>query len=48
MDLQQLKDKTTQTQQSLYILKSEISELLMLIEKDKAIERERKHAKRYK
>lgn len=48
MDLQQLKEKTAQTQQSLYILKSEISELLMLVEKDKARERERKYAKRYK
>lgn len=46
--LQQLKEKTMYVQQSLWDLKTEISEQIALIEKDKALEKEIEYAKRYK
>lgn len=46
--LQQLKKETVQMQQSLCELKSEISEQIALINTDKALEKERENAKRYK
>lgn len=46
--LRQLKKETVQMQQSLCELKSEISEQIALINADKALEKEREYAKRYK
>lgn len=44
----QLKKQMKQLQESLQVLKSEISEQLALVSKDKAHEKEREDAKRFK